>query len=79
MLLTISVHSSVTSSEVDGSIGILAVKKTLDSICLYFAHNTKSFAIAGMTGNDRLPFCLMSRSQGNRSIAQGGRMFRPVG
>jgi taspase (threonine aspartase 1) len=36
-------HPSVHNSPSVGAIGILAVKKTIDGIYVYFAHNTDSF------------------------------------
>ena len=36
-------HPSVKHSHSAGAIGILGVKKTVDGVCLYFAHNTDSF------------------------------------
>lgn len=76
MLLTIPVHPSVLGSEVNGSLGIMAVKKSRDDIGFYFVHNTESFAVAGMASNQEKPFCLMSRSRDDKSISQGGRHFR---
>ena len=59
-----------------GAIGILGMKKTRDGVYLYFGHNTDSFAMASMHSNEEKPLCSMSRSSGNGSIAQGGRMIR---
>ncbi|KAJ6108714.1 hypothetical protein N7512_008551, partial [Penicillium capsulatum] len=71
-------HPAVANSEYDGSLGILAVKKTVDGIGVYFAHNTDSFALASMcNGYDLKPQCLMSRSPAKGIVAQGGLMFRP--
>lgn len=36
-------HPSVKYSHSAGAIGILGIKKTVDGVCLYFAHNTDSF------------------------------------
>ena len=36
-------HPSVKHSHSAGAIGILGIKKTVDGVCLYFAHNTDSF------------------------------------
>lgn len=36
-------HPAVVNSEFPGSIGILCVKKNVDGIAFYFAHNTESF------------------------------------
>jgi taspase, threonine aspartase, 1 len=69
-------HPGVKSSHCAGAIGILAVKKTREGIMLFFAHNTDSFAVASMQSGDRKPACVMSRSSGCGSIAQGGRLAR---
>ncbi|KAJ6134030.1 hypothetical protein N7523_000352 [Penicillium sp. IBT 18751x] len=70
-------HPAVQNSEVGGSIGILAVKKTNEGIGLFFAHNTESFAVASMAAGDLEPQTVMSRGRKNGSIAQGGLMIRP--
>ncbi|KAF2813210.1 N-terminal nucleophile aminohydrolase [Mytilinidion resinicola] len=67
---------TVKNSNSAGAIGILGVKKSRDGVYLYFAHNTDSFAIASMHSDDSKPVCTMSRSNGNGSIAQGGRAMR---
>lgn len=67
-------HPGVLNSHCTGAIGLLGVKKTKDGIYFYFAHNTDSFAIASMHSEERKPVCTMSRSKGNGSIAQGGRV-----
>ncbi|ERF68312.1 hypothetical protein EPUS_02768 [Endocarpon pusillum Z07020] len=69
-------HPGVKNSHCPGAIGILAVKKTRHGIMLYFAHNTDSFAVASMQSGDRKPSCVMSRSNGFGSIAQGGRLAK---
>lgn len=69
-------HPGVSNSHCTGAIGILAVKKTREGIYFYFGHNTDSFAIASMHSEERKPVCTMSRSKGNGSIAQGGRVSR---
>lgn len=69
-------HPSVKASQSAGAIGVLTVKKTVDGAWLYFAHNTDSFAIASMSSEDSRPSCTMSRSNGNGSIAQGGKGIR---
>ncbi|OCL04621.1 N-terminal nucleophile aminohydrolase [Glonium stellatum] len=69
-------HPSVKNSHSAGAIGILAVKKTRDGVGLYFAHNTDSFALASMHSDESSPVCTMSRSNGNGSIAHGGRQMR---
>ncbi|PYI11182.1 asparaginase family protein [Aspergillus sclerotiicarbonarius CBS 121057] len=70
-------HPGVRGSVCHGAIGIVAVKKSVDGIFLYFAHNTDSFALASMSSADKKPVCVMSRSSGSGSIAQGGRACRP--
>lgn len=69
-------HLGVKNSHCIGAIGILAVKKTRHGIMLYFGHNTDSFALASMQSGDRKPTCVMSRSSGSGSIAQGGRVAK---
>ncbi|KAF2267052.1 N-terminal nucleophile aminohydrolase [Lojkania enalia] len=69
-------HPSVRNSNSAGAIGILAIKKTRDGVFLYFGHNTDSFAMASMHSHESKPRVAMSRSNGNGSIAQGGRMLR---
>ncbi|KAJ9496525.1 hypothetical protein H2202_007896 [Exophiala xenobiotica] len=69
-------HPGVVNSHCTGAIGILAVKKMRDGIYFYFAHNTDSFAVASMHSEERKPVCTMSRSKGQGSIAQGGRVSR---
>ncbi|KAF2637971.1 N-terminal nucleophile aminohydrolase [Massarina eburnea CBS 473.64] len=69
-------HPSVKHSNSAGAIGILGVKKTRQGVMLYFGHNTDSFAMASMHSDEDTPWCAMSRSNGNGSIAQGGRMMR---
>jgi taspase, threonine aspartase, 1 len=69
-------HPGVKNSHCAGAIGILAVKKTRHGIMLYFGHNTDSFALASMQSGDRKPSCVMSRSKGCGSIAQGGRVAK---
>ncbi|KAI9834131.1 MAG: hypothetical protein M1826_005242 [Phylliscum demangeonii] len=70
-------HPSVKYSTSQGALGILAAKKTVDGIYVYFAHNTDSFAVATMHSEERVPTCTMSRNRGNGSIAQGARSIRP--
>ncbi|KAL4887509.1 nucleophile aminohydrolase [Aspergillus karnatakaensis] len=69
-------HPGVKASHCDGSVGIMTVKKTVDGIYLYFAHNTDSFVLANMSSEDKKPSSVMSRSNGHGSIAQGGKAFR---
>ncbi|KAL4784948.1 nucleophile aminohydrolase [Aspergillus varians] len=68
-------HPGVKTSHCEGSVGIMTVKKTVDGIYLYFAHNTDSFVLANMSSEDKRPSSVMSRSNGNGSIAQGGKAF----
>ncbi|KAH8425395.1 threonine aspartase 1 [Aspergillus melleus] len=69
-------HPGVKGSHCQGAIGVMAVKKTIDGAFLYFGHNTDSFALASMGSDDKKPTSVMSRSNGNGSIAQGGRAYR---
>ncbi|KAL4919773.1 nucleophile aminohydrolase [Aspergillus aurantiobrunneus] len=69
-------HPGVKASHCEGSVGIMTVKKTVDGIYLYFAHNTDSFVLANMSSEDKKPSSVMSRSNGQGSIAQGGKAFR---
>ncbi|PLB47255.1 asparaginase family protein [Aspergillus steynii IBT 23096] len=69
-------HPGVRGSHCQGAIGVMAVKKTNDGTFLYFGHNTDSFALASMCSEDKKPTSVMSRSNGNGSIAQGGRAYR---
>ncbi|TQB76947.1 hypothetical protein MPDQ_006127 [Monascus purpureus] len=69
-------HPGVVNSHCHGAIGIMAVKKTTHGVFLYFGHNTESFALASMTSQDNKPMCVMSRSNGEGRIAQGGRACR---
>ncbi|KAJ5159946.1 uncharacterized protein N7482_006950 [Penicillium canariense] len=70
-------HPAVSNSEISGSIGIMCVKKNVDGIVLYFAHNTESFAIASMSNYQSSPSCLMSRNVRRGPVAQGATKFRP--
>ncbi|SMR58757.1 unnamed protein product [Zymoseptoria tritici ST99CH_1E4] len=69
-------HPSVRHSQSAGTIGVLSVKKTKDGVWLYFGHNTDSFALASMHSDEQKPICTMSRSNGNGTIAQGGRAVK---
>ncbi|RAK79895.1 threonine aspartase 1 [Aspergillus fijiensis CBS 313.89] len=69
-------HPGVRGSKCQAAIGIVAVKKTTHGVYLYFGHNTDSFVIASMSSEDKQPVCVMSRNNGNGSIAQGGRATR---
>ncbi|BCR88598.1 threonine aspartase 1 [Aspergillus chevalieri] len=70
-------HPGVKRSHCEGAIGIMAVKKTVDGIYLFFGHNTESFALASMNSEDRKPVSVMSRNnKGHGNVAQGGRVCR---
>lgn len=69
-------HPSVKNSDSNRAIGMLCVKATKYGAWLYFGHNTDSFALASMHSDEVRPICTMSRSNGNASIAQGGRGIR---
>ncbi|EGD97597.1 asparaginase [Trichophyton tonsurans CBS 112818] len=70
-------HPAVKSSHCHAAIGVMTVKKTHDGIIFVFGHNTDSFAVASMSSDDVAACCTMSRSPGDRKIAQGGRFIRP--
>lgn len=42
-MLIVLGHPAVVNSDIDASLGLLAVKKTNEGIALFFAHNTDSF------------------------------------
>ncbi|KAJ0425559.1 nucleophile aminohydrolase [Aspergillus carlsbadensis] len=69
-------HPGVRASHCEGSVGIMTVKKTVDGVYLYFAHNTDSFVLANMSSEGKKPSSVMSRSVGHGTIAQGGKAFR---
>ncbi len=69
-------HPGIRNSPCAAALGVLAVKKTKHGIYFHFGHNTDSFAIASMHSEERKPVCVMSRSQGNSTIAMGGRASR---
>ncbi|PLN79181.1 N-terminal nucleophile aminohydrolase [Aspergillus taichungensis] len=69
-------HPGVKDSPCQGAIGVMSVKKTAEAVFLYFAHNTDSFALASMSCEDKKPTSVMSRSRGNGTVAQGGRVYR---
>jgi taspase (threonine aspartase 1) len=75
-------HPSVRHSQSAGAIGALVVRKTVDGVYLYFAHNTDSFALASMHCDDHRPVCTMSRktnesiAAGNSGVAHGARAMR---
>ncbi|KAJ5279364.1 hypothetical protein N7478_004736 [Penicillium angulare] len=71
-------HPAVLNSEIAGSIGLMAVKKTKDGIGLFFAHNTESFALASLSSCDTVAQCVMSRNPKRAPVAQGGLMIRPT-
>lgn len=69
-------HPSVRQSQSIGAIGTLSMKRTKDGIHFLFGHNTDSFALASMHSDEDRPILTMSRSNGNGSVAQGGRYVR---
>lgn len=69
-------HPSVRLSQSTGAIGTLSVKKTKDGVYFLFGHNTDSFALASMHSDEDRPVLTMSRSNGNGSVAQGGRFIK---
>ncbi|KAJ5629579.1 hypothetical protein N7528_003236 [Penicillium herquei] len=71
-------HPAIINSNIDGSLGLMAVKTTVHGIGLYFAHNTESFAIASFTSRDKNPQCVMSRNPNKAPVAMGGLMIRPT-
>jgi taspase (threonine aspartase 1) len=76
-------HPSVRHSHTEGAIGALVVKKTLDGVWLYFAHNTDSFVLASMHNQESTPSCTMSRrpesminKAGGSGVLDGGRSMK---
>ncbi|EPS32579.1 hypothetical protein PDE_07539 [Penicillium oxalicum 114-2] len=69
-------HPAVINSDIGGSIGIMCVKKTIDGIALFFAHNSDSFAVASMSSCDEQPSCIMSRITRSGATALGGTYFQ---
>lgn len=69
-------HPSVRNSHSAGAIGLLGVKKTVDGVYLYFAHNTDSFAVASMGTNDKEPRSVMSRGKGDSQVVHGARLIK---
>ncbi|KAJ5945875.1 hypothetical protein N7454_002714 [Penicillium verhagenii] len=69
-------HPSVVNSDIDSSIGLMAVKQTRQGIALIFAHNTDSFALGAFSNKDSKAQCLMSRNKNKSPVAQGGIMIR---
>ena len=54
-------HPSVRYSHSAGAIGILGMKKTVDGVCLYFAHNTDSFV-------SDVNICTLTQADGSRLL-----------
>ncbi|KAK2850614.1 hypothetical protein FQN49_005493 [Arthroderma sp. PD_2] len=69
-------HPAVKSSHCHAAIGVMTVKKTEDGIIFVFGHNTDSFAVSSMSSEDVAACCTMSRTPGDRKVAQGGRYIR---
>ncbi|KAI6781749.1 uncharacterized protein J7T54_004915 [Emericellopsis cladophorae] len=69
-------HTGVKNCPSAGAIGVMTVKKTRSGYYFYFAHNTESFALASMGGNDKRPVCTMSRLSQGADITRGGRKIR---
>jgi len=69
-------HTGVKNCHSAGAIGVMTVKKTRSGYYFYFAHNTDSFALASMGGNDKRPVCTMSRLSQGADITRGGRKIR---
>ena len=64
-------HPSIKYSPVGGSIGALGVKKTVDGIWFYSAHNTPSFAFAYMSTGDEKPKSVMSSTSDRKNVCSG--------
>ncbi|KAL1896912.1 hypothetical protein Cpir12675_002633 [Ceratocystis pirilliformis] len=71
-------HPGVLYSPAPAAIGILAVKQTNNGVYFYFSHNTDSFAIASMAGDDEEPLCVMSRRRAKslNLVARGARRVK---
>lgn len=69
-------HPSVRYSPVGGAIGLLGVKKTVDGIWFYSAHNTQSFAYAHMSTGDKKPKSVVSCTTNRRNICSGSQTIR---
>lgn len=69
-------HPGVLGCHSMGAVGVMVVKKTRRGYYLYFAHNTDSFALASMGGQEKQPSCAMSRLADGAKIAKGGRKIR---
>lgn len=72
-------HPGVLRTPSASAIGAMAVRQTARGYYLFFGHNTDSFALASMSGNDRHPHCVMSRlnTESGEGIAQGSRKIAP--
>lgn len=66
-------HQGVKNCSSVGALGVMAVKKCRTGYYLHFAHNTDSFALASMGGNEKEPVCVMSRLKDGGKINQGAR------
>lgn len=69
-------HPGVKNCSSVGAIGVMSVKMTRDGYYLYFAHNTDSFALASMSGSDKVPECVMSRLGESARVTRGGRRIK---
>lgn len=69
-------HSSVRYSPVGGSIGLLGVKKTVDGVWFYSAHNTQSFAYAHMSTGDKKQTSVVSCTTDRDNICSGSQTIR---
>lgn len=71
-------HSSVRYSPVGGAIRLLGVKKTVDGLCCYFAHNTQSFVYAHMSTGDVKPKSVVSTctTTARKVICSGSQTIR---
>ncbi|KAK6215869.1 SWI5-dependent HO expression protein 4 [Pestalotiopsis sp. IQ-011] len=72
-------HPGVLRTPSASAIGAMAVRQTARGYYLFFGHNTDSFALASMSGNDRHPHCVMSRlnNESGAGVAQGSRKIAP--
>ncbi|KAJ5488910.1 hypothetical protein N7539_003800, partial [Penicillium diatomitis] len=68
-------HPALINTEIEGSIGIMSVKKDIEGISFIFAHSSDSFALASMSSSDEEPSCLMSRITRSGATALGGLYF----
>ncbi|KAL9032544.1 MAG: hypothetical protein Q9214_007923, partial [Letrouitia sp. 1 TL-2023] len=69
-------HPSVKTSYSAGAIGVLGIRKTIDGVYMYFAHNTDSFAIASMSSEEGKPKSVMSRNNNDSKVVSGGRVVK---